>query len=93
MLKSAIFKGSKIKKRSLIFAVTILLIGIGCYTAAFAANGNGNFYAFIPEKGVVSKDGGTKNFIMPKNATVLIQRTLSAAASLPILTKIKGSLK
>ena len=62
MLKSAIFKGSKIKKRSLIFAVTILLIGIGCYTAAFAANGNGNFYVFIPEKGVVSKDGGTENF-------------------------------
>lgn len=52
----------KAKIMTVVFALTVFIIGIVCYTAAFAANGNGSFYAFIPEKGVVSKDGGTKNF-------------------------------
>ena len=45
----------KAKIMTLFFALTVFIIGIVCYTAAFAANGNGNFYAFIPENGVVSQ--------------------------------------
>ena len=52
----------KAKIMTVVFALTVFIIGIVCYTAAFAANGNGSFYTFIPEKGVVSKDGGTENF-------------------------------
>ena len=35
----------KAKIMTVVFALTVFIIGIVCYTAAFAANGNGSFYA------------------------------------------------
>ena len=83
----------KAKIMTVVFALTVFIIGIGATQRHLPRTATGIFMHLFPKKALFQRTAERKIFIMPKNATVLIQRTLSVAASLPILTKIKGSLK
>lgn len=58
-------KAVSLKKKyavTAVFVSAVLLLGVVCYTVAFAANNKATVYALLPKYGVVSKDGGTENF-------------------------------
>ena len=64
-------KAVSLKKKyavTAVFVSAVLLLGVVCYTVAFAANNKATVYALLPKYGVVSKNCGGENFYFTDNA-------------------------